>query len=150
MERQAEAVFAHLDRLGDGSMLEGAFQGIESGWFQGEIAESAYELERKLNDGRHLMVGVNVATAGGDQELEILRIGPEVEEAQLKRLAQVKADRDGAAVDAALARVRTEAAEPDVNLMPVLIDAVSTQATVGEIVGALADVFGRYRENPVI
>jgi methylmalonyl-CoA mutase N-terminal domain/subunit len=96
------------------------------------------------------MVGVNVATAGGDQELEILRIGPEVEEAQLKRLAQVKADRDGAAVDAALARVRTEAAEPDVNLMPVLIDAVSTQATVGEIVGALADVFGRYRENPVI
>jgi methylmalonyl-CoA mutase N-terminal domain/subunit len=150
MERQAEAVFAHLDRLGDGSMLEGVFQGIESGWFQGEIAESAYELERKLNDGRHLMVGVNVATAGGDHELEILRIGPEVEEAQLKRLAQAKADRDGAAVDAALARVRTEAAEPDVNLMPVLIDAVSTQATVGEIVGALADVFGRYRENPVI
>jgi methylmalonyl-CoA mutase N-terminal domain/subunit len=150
MERQAEAVFAHLDRLGGGSMLEGVFQGIESGWFQGEIAESAYELERKLNDGRHLMVGVNVATAGGDQELEILRIGPEVEEAQLKRLAQVKADRDGAAVDTALASVRADAAEPDVNLMPGLIDAVATQATVGEIVGALADVFGRYREHPVI
>jgi methylmalonyl-CoA mutase, N-terminal domain len=150
MERQAEAVFGHLDRLGGGSMLEGVFQGIESGWFQGEIAESAYELERKLNDGRHLMVGVNVATAGGDQELEILRIGPEVEEAQLKRLAQVKADRDGATVDTALARVRANAAEPDVNLMPGLIDAVATRATVGEIVGALADVFGRYREDPVI
>jgi methylmalonyl-CoA mutase N-terminal domain/subunit len=150
IERQAEAVFAHLDQLGDGSLLEGVFQAIESGWFQGEIAESAYELERKLNDGRHLLVGVNVATAGGDQELEILRIGPEVEEAQLKRLARVKADRDGGAVDAALARIRVDAAEPDVNLMPGLIDAVSTQATVGEIVGALADVFGRYREDPVI
>ena len=150
MERQAEKVFAHLDRVGDGSLLEGVFQAIESGWFQGEIAESAYELERKLNDGRHLLVGVNVATTGGDQELDILRIGPEVEEAQLKRLARVKADRDGAAVEAALARVRTDAAEPDVNLVPGLIDAVSTQATVGEIVGALADVFGRYREDPVI
>jgi methylmalonyl-CoA mutase, N-terminal domain len=150
MERQAEEVFAYLDRLGDGSLLEGVFQAIESGWFQGEIAESAYELERKLNDGRHLLVGVNVATTGGDQELDILRIGPEVEEAQLKRLARVKADRDSADVEAALARVRADAAEPDVNLMPGLIDAVSTQATVGEIVGALADVFGRYREDPVI
>ena len=136
--------------LGDGSLLEGVFQAIESGWFLGEIAESAYELERKVNDGRHLLVGVNVATTGGDQELEILRIGPEVEEAQLKRLARVKADRDSAAVDAALAQIRADAAEPEVNLMPGLIDAVSTQATVGEIVGALADVFGRYRETPVI
>jgi methylmalonyl-CoA mutase N-terminal domain/subunit len=150
MERRAEAVFAHLDRLGGGSLLEGVFQAIESGWFQGEIAESAYELERKLNDGRHLLVGVNVATTGGDREVEVLRIGPEVEEMQLKRLARAKADRDGAAVDAALTRVRADAGEPDVNLMPGLIDAVSTQATVGEIVGALADVFGRYREDPVI
>jgi methylmalonyl-CoA mutase, N-terminal domain len=150
MERQAEAVFDHLDRLGDGSLLEGVFRAIESGWFQSEIAESAYELERKLNDGRHLLVGVNVATQGGDQQPEILRIGPEVEETQLKRLARVKGDRDDAAVDAALARIRVDADEPDVNLMPGLVDAVSTHATVGEVVGALADVFGRYREDPVI
>jgi methylmalonyl-CoA mutase N-terminal domain/subunit len=149
MERQAEAVFAHLERLGDGSLLEGVFRGIESGWFQSEIAESAYELERKLNDGRHLVVGVNVATQGGDEVPEILRIGPEVEEAQLKRLSRVKADRDAAAV-AALARVRADAADADVNLVPSFLDAVSTQATVGEIVGALADVFGRHREVPVI
>src|ERR687898_127605 len=150
MERQAEAVFAHLDRPGNGSPPEGGFPAIESGWFQGEIAESAYELERKLNDGRHLLVGVNVATQGGDEHPDILRIGPEVEEAQLKRLAQVKAERDDSAVDAGLARVRADAAEPDVNLMPTLIDAVATHATVGEIVGALADVFGRHREDPVI
>jgi methylmalonyl-CoA mutase N-terminal domain/subunit len=150
LERQAEAVFAYLDALGDGSLLEGVFRAIESGWFQGEIAESAYQLERKLNDGRHLVVGVNVATQGGDDQPDILRIGPEVEETQLKRLARVKGDRDGAAVDAALARVRADAAEPDVNLMPGLIEAVGTHATVGEIVGALADVFGRHREDPVI
>src|SRR5262245_63071372 len=114
MERRAEAVFAHLDRLGYGSLLEGVLRGIESGWFQGEIAESAYQLERKLNDGRHLLVGVNVATQDGDEAPEILRIGPEVEEAQLKRLALVKADRDDAAVDAALARVRSDAADPEI------------------------------------
>jgi methylmalonyl-CoA mutase N-terminal domain/subunit len=93
---------------------------------------------------------VNVATQGGDGQPDILRIGPEVEEEQLKRLARVKADRDGSAVDAALARVRSDAAAPDVNLMPGLIEAVTTHATVGEIVGALADVFGRHREDPVI
>jgi methylmalonyl-CoA mutase, N-terminal domain len=151
LERRAEQVFSHLEHLGDGSMLEGVLRAVENGWFQREIADSAYELERKLNDGRHLLVGVNTATEGNDEPPpEILHIGPEVEEAQLKRLAQVKADRDGEAVEAALARVRADAADSDVNLMPALLEAVATQATVGEIVGALADVFGRYREDPVI
>jgi methylmalonyl-CoA mutase N-terminal domain/subunit len=151
MERRAEEVFAHLDRLGDGSMREGVLRAVEEGWFQREIADSAYELERKLNDGRHLLVGVNTATEGNDEAPpEILRIGPEVEESQLKRLAQVKSDRDGDRVDAALARVRADAAEPTVNLMPALVDAVTTQATVGEIMNALAEVFGRHREEPVI
>jgi methylmalonyl-CoA mutase, N-terminal domain len=151
LERRAEQVFSHLEHLGDGSMLEGVLRAVENGWFQREIADSAYELERKLNDGRHLLVGVNTATEGNDEPPpEILHIGPEVEEAQLKRLAQVKADRDGEAVEVALTRVRADAADPDVNLMPALLEAVATQATVGEIVGALADVFGRYREDPVI
>jgi methylmalonyl-CoA mutase N-terminal domain/subunit len=151
MERRAEEVFAHLDRLGDGSIREGVLRAIEEGWFQREITDSAYELERKLNDGRHLVVGVNTATEGNDEPLpELLHIGPKVEEAQLKRLAEVKSDRNADQVDAALARVRSDAADPAVNLMPVLLDAVTTRATVGEIAGALADVFGRYREDPVI
>jgi methylmalonyl-CoA mutase, N-terminal domain len=151
LERRAEQVFSHLDRLGDGSMLEGVLRAVEDGWFQRAIADSAYELERKVNDGRHLLVGVNIATEGNDEPPpEILHIGPEVEEAQLKRLAQVKADRDGDAVEAALARVRADAADSAVNLMPALLEAVATQATVGEIVDALADVCGRYREDPVI
>ena len=64
MERQAEAMFAHVDELGGGSMLEGALVGVEQGWFQGEIAQAAYDIERKLNDGRHVMVGVNALLRG--------------------------------------------------------------------------------------
>jgi methylmalonyl-CoA mutase N-terminal domain/subunit len=151
VEAHAEELFAHLDALGDGSMLEGVLRGIEEGWFQGEIADSAYELERKLNDGRHVVVGVTDFFDGNDEPPpEILRIGPEAEELQLKRLAAVKHDRNSERVDGALARVRADAADPAVNLMPALLDAVATHATVGEIMNALAEVFGRHREQPAI
>jgi methylmalonyl-CoA mutase N-terminal domain/subunit len=151
MERRAEAVFEHLDALGDGSMLEGVFRGVENGWFQREIVDSAYTLERKLNSGRHLVVGVNTAFEGNDEPPpEILRIGPEVEEEQLKRLARVRADRDTELVRTALDAVRRTASEPTANVMPALIDAVRVYATEGEIIDALADEFGRYVETPVI
>jgi len=83
LERQAELVFAHLDELGEGSMLEGVYAGIDNGYFQGEIAEAAYQLEKKINTGRRVVVGVNRFTDGDDQPLEVLLIGPEVEERQL-------------------------------------------------------------------
>src|SRR5829696_5497174 len=66
VERQAEEVFAHLDELGHGSMLEGCIQGIEDNWFQGRIADSAYELERAFNEGRRTIVGVSAFTDGND------------------------------------------------------------------------------------
>ena len=113
MERQAEAIFAHVEELGGGSMLEGALVGIEQGWYQSEISQAAYDLERKLNDGRHTMVGVTDFFEGNDEPPpDILQIGRECEEQQLKRLAAVKADRNADAVDAALARLRADAAEP--------------------------------------
>jgi methylmalonyl-CoA mutase N-terminal domain/subunit len=151
MERRADAVFEHLDQLGGGSMLEGVLQAVEGGWFQREIADAAYELERKVNDGRHMVVGVTDFFEGNDDAPpEILRIGPEVEEAQLKRLATVRADRDDDAVQRSLAAVRTVAGEPTANVMPALVDAVQVYASVGEITNALADVLGRYTETPVI
>jgi len=144
-------MFTHLDELGEGSMLEGAVRGVENGWFQREIVDSAYELERKLNSERHLMVGVNTAFEGNDEPPpDILRIGPEVEEAQIKRLAKVRADRDDEQVRVALEAVRAAATEPTTNVMPSLIDAVNVYATEGEIINALADVFGRYVEKPVV
>jgi len=151
LEQQAEATFAALDELGDGSMLEGVLQGIETGWFQRAIADSAYELERKRNDGRHVIVGVTDFLEGSEEDPpELLRIGPEVEEQQLKRLAATKAERDDRRVRDALDAVRADAAEPAANVMPALLDAVRAYATIGEIMGALADVFGRYTEAPVI
>ena len=132
-------------------MLEGVYAGIDSGWFQGEIADSAYQFERQLNRGERVLVGANSFTEGSDDSsLEILQITAEQEQQQVKRLGAVKADRDDAAVGAALARVRDDAAQPEVNLMPALIDAVRTYATEGEIMTTLAEVFGRYVETPVI
>jgi methylmalonyl-CoA mutase N-terminal domain/subunit len=151
MERQAEVIFAHIDELGEGSMLEGAIRGIEENWFQGELAESAYRLERKFNEGRRIVVGVNRFTEGNDEQLDdLLEITGEDEERQIKRLAAVKASRDEAAVTAALGRLAAEAAQPEVNLMPTIIDAVKTYATLGEIMSTLAGVFGRHIEVPSI
>jgi len=151
LEAQAEAIFATLADRGDGSILEGVYAGIDDGWFQGEIAEAAYQFERKLNRGRRVLVGANAFTeAGDDPPLELLRITHEHEQAQVKRLGAVKADRDAEAVRVALEAVRADAARAEVNLMPALIRAVSTYATEGEIMGTLAEVFGRHVEVPVI
>ena len=151
MERRALVVLEHLDQLGRGSMLEGVLAGVESGWFQREIAESAYRFEQKMATGRRVMVGVNRFTEeGGDARPPILSIGPEVERRQVERLASVRAARDGRAVQEALSRVSLTAASPDANLMPALFTAAEARATVGEIVGALEAVFGRYVEAPAV
>jgi methylmalonyl-CoA mutase N-terminal domain/subunit len=150
LEGEAEQAFARLDQLGDGSMLEGVYAGIETGWFQGEIAEAAYQLERKISSGRRVVVGVNRFTEADDDPLAILTIGPEVEERQLKRLDTVRGSRRTAQVQDALARVARDAADPAVNLMPAMLEAVRAYATLGEIVAALEGVFGRWREDPVI
>jgi methylmalonyl-CoA mutase N-terminal domain/subunit len=151
LERQAEELFAHIEDTGAGSMLDGVVPGVEEGWFQGEIADSAYELERKLNSGKHVVVGVNACFEGNDEPPPpTLRIGPEVEDEQRRRLEKTKRDRNTRAVDQSLARLRSEAADAEANLMPALLDAVRTHATLGEVVGALADVFGRWVEHPRI
>jgi methylmalonyl-CoA mutase, N-terminal domain len=150
IEAEAEAMFDHIDKTGEGSMLEGAFQLIDSGWYQGAIADAAYDFEKKINAGRRIVVGVNDFTEGnGEGQMDLLKITPEDEQRQIKRLGQVKADRNQAAVDEALVDLR-RAAETDANLMPHLIDTVRAHATLGEIMANLAEVFGRYQEKPFI
>ncbi len=151
VERQAEELFAEIIEFGNGSMLDGVIKGIEDNWFQGRIADSAYDLERRFNHGERIVVGVNGFTEGNDEEqMPLLRITGEDEARQRKRLAEVRADRDDAKVQAALARVRAEAADPEINLMPALIDAVNDYATLGELMAAMGDVFGRHVEVPTI
>jgi methylmalonyl-CoA mutase N-terminal domain/subunit len=151
MERQAEEVFEHLLELGDGSILEGAYEGIDNGYFVGQIADSAYRFEREVNAGRRIIVGVNAFTDGNEDRVDdTLRIDPAVEEYQLRRLANVRSERDATAVEDALDALAISATDPSRNLMPPLIEAVRAHATEGEVVGALEAVFGTYVERIVV
>ncbi|HVC69334.1 MAG TPA: methylmalonyl-CoA mutase family protein [Acidimicrobiales bacterium] len=150
LEAQAEEIFSHLEAKGDGSILEGVLRAIEQGWFQDEIAQSSADYERKLNDGRQVLVGVNQFQEPDEPEADILYIGPEAEALQRRRLADVKANRDEGVVHRVLARVRQDAACPEVNVMPGLIEAVLAYATVGEIMSALGQVFGTWTERAVV
>ncbi len=149
VERQAEEIFAHIEELGSGSMLEGAIKGIEENWFQGRISDSAFELERKVNEGRRIIVGVNAFTEGNEEEqIPLLRITNEDEQRQRKRLDAVRDRRDESKVNAVLERLRAEAADPEINLMPTLIEAAQAYATLGEIMSTMGSVFGRHVEVP--
>ncbi len=150
MERQAEAIFAHLDDIGNGSILEGVYAGIDNGYFVGEIADSAYRFEREVNNGNRIIVGVNEFTDGDDGDKELLRINAEVEEYQLKRLADVKLARNDDDVARTLAAVTETAKDPAANLMPAILDAVRTYATLEEIVMAMETEFGTYVEKAII
>jgi methylmalonyl-CoA mutase N-terminal domain/subunit len=151
IEAQAEEIFAQLDEMGEGSMLEGAIRGIDENWFQGRIADSAYDLERRFNEGRRTVVGVNAFTAGNDDEqIPLLKITNEDEGRQRARLDAVRTDRNQEAVDKVLAKLATEAADPEINLMPTLIEASHAYATLGEMMGTMAGVFGRHVEVPTI
>ena len=151
MERRAEAVFAHLDELGRGSILEGVYAGIENGYFVGEIADASYWFEREVNAGRRVVVGVNRFTDGDDEDTpDLLRIEQDTEDYQLKRLDAVKRARSQPGVDAALAEVSRAAADGSANLMPPIIDAVRAYATEEEICEAMASVFGTYTEKVIV
>ena len=151
MERQAEAIFDHLDDLGNGSILEGTFNGIENGYFVGEIADAAYRFEREVNSGRRIIVGVNDFTDGDNPEdRNLLRIGAETEEYQLKRLNDVKTRRNQEHVNSALSEITAVASDPTRNLMPAIIAAVKTYATEEEIANAMEVVFGTYVEKAIV
>ena len=151
MARQAEAIFAEIEGMGEGSMLEGCIRGIEENWFQGRIAESAYNLERSFNRGTRVVVGVNDFTEGNDDaDLEILRITNADERKQVGRLNDVRRDRDESKVLLALEELTRDALDPEVNLMPALINASRAYVTVGEMMGAMEKVFGRHVEVPTL
>jgi methylmalonyl-CoA mutase N-terminal domain/subunit len=146
LEAEAEAIFARIREMSpDGSMTDGILQGIENGWFTGEIAEAAFGYQQKLEKGDKKIVGVNAHTGTVAQPLEILRISPEVEREQVKLLAARRAGRDQRAVDATLSAL-VAAARTDANLVPPMLDAARAEATLGEICGVLRTEWGIYTE----
>jgi methylmalonyl-CoA mutase N-terminal domain/subunit len=147
MDEQVSALLEHVDRLGAGSMLAGVLRGIDEGWFQTALADSAYEFEKAVTSGERGIVGVNRFVSDDEDRLDILRIPADVEREQCRRVAEVRAGRDAAAVAAALAAV-ADAARGDGDLMVPIIAACRVRATEGEIVDAMQAVFGGYREPP--
>ncbi len=141
-DRIEAEVWAYLARIDD---FGGALEGIEQGFQQREIQESAYRLQRQLETKDRVVVGVNQFTTEADRPPDILRIDPEVGRKRAASLAALRARRDNAAVRAALDRIR-DAASTDENMMPLLLDAVEAYATVGEICGVLREEWGEYHE----
>jgi methylmalonyl-CoA mutase, N-terminal domain len=148
LEAEAEEIFARILAMSpDNSMTGGILRGIEEGWFSSEIAEASFAYQKKLEKGDKKVVGVNCHTDTAEQPLEILRISHEVEREQVASLRQRRADRDQAAVDAALTAV-IEAARSTQNMVPPILDAARAEATLGEICGALREEWGDYSEPP--
>ncbi|GDY32390.1 acyl-CoA mutase large subunit family protein [Gandjariella thermophila] len=155
LEAEAEKIFDRIREMARravpdgrypiGEMTSGILRGIEDGWFTGEIAEAAFAHQRALEKGEKKMVGVNVATESGEDDLEILRISHEIEREQNRVLARRRAERDQAAVDRALAAM-VEVARTDGNLIEPMLDAVRAEATLGEICDALRAEWGVYTE----
>jgi methylmalonyl-CoA mutase N-terminal domain/subunit len=134
---------AHVERLG------GIVEAVKSGAIQAEVARQAYLFEQKILSGEISKVAVNrhVAPAGetAAPELELYSFDPQVQEAQRAKLRQLRAQRDGGTVTRALERLRDETRSSG-NLMEPILDAVRAYATLGEMAGALKDVFGEHKE----
>jgi len=139
LEREAEAIFEEIDAIG------GVVPGIESGYFQAQIAASARRSQGEIEAGQQTIVGVNRFVESDEPPIEILKIGEEAAAKQESRLAALRARRDSGAVEAALDRL-TEAARVEENVMPPMMDAVRAYATLGEIRLALEKVYGRFKE----
>src|SRR3954453_18316249 len=143
LERQAYAYFARIDELG------GMVDAVKQSFPQREIADAAFELQTEIDSGRRWLIGVNPYRHEDDGAIPTLRIDPGLERKQVERVKAVRARRDGAGVERELGRLRAAAAREGENLMPLLLDAARAHCTEGEIVTALQDVWGDYRETPV-
>ncbi|HLJ02905.1 MAG TPA: methylmalonyl-CoA mutase family protein, partial [Solirubrobacteraceae bacterium] len=142
LEQQAYEYFAKIDELG------GMVEAVKQGFPQREIADAAFRLQMDIDAGRRVVVGVNAHTEGDEAKTPTLRIDPALERKQVQRLHAVRATRDDAAVQDALAELRRAAAREQ-NLMPLLLAATRVHASEGEMVAALQEVWGDYREQPV-
>jgi methylmalonyl-CoA mutase N-terminal domain/subunit len=143
LEREAQAIMDRVDDLG------GAVAAIESGYMQAEIQEAAVTYQREIETRDRLIVGVNDFTEGDEEPTAIFRPNTTVGDAQVVRLAQVRAGRDNAAVEAALQHLRAAARGED-PLMPPILEAVRAYASMGEMCGVLREEWGEYRPPTVV
>ena len=139
LEREAEALFAEIASIG------GVVCGIENGWFQRQIAQSAAAFQRQVEMGEQVIVGVNEFVSDDDHPVEILKVSNDAEDQQRQRMARVRRERDNALVERRLETLR-QAAESDQNVIGPMLDCARAYATLYEIRLALERVWGAYRE----
>jgi methylmalonyl-CoA mutase N-terminal domain/subunit len=137
MEKGARDYFYRIGQAG------GMIAALEAGFFRREIADAAFVYQREVDARRKLIVGVNAFQEADEKPIETLVVDHAVEREQVESLGRLKAGRDGGEVRRHLDEVRRAAADGR-NLMPVLLDAARARCTVGEVMNALVDVFGRY------
>jgi len=140
IERQVAAYFERIEAMG------GMLAAIERGWVQQEIQNAAYETQRAIDSGEAAVVGVNRFTREQEPGIPTVRIDEALERKQVERVRALRARRDAGAWQASVERVR-QAARSGANLMPAILQAVESYATVGEIASALREVFGEYQES---
>jgi len=143
IDAEASAYLEKIDAVG------GMLSAIESGYVQGQIQKAAYEFQRSVERKEQIVVGVNEFAANGERQIPTLRVDPEIERTQVARVQALRAKRDAARTHAALAELERVASATE-NLLPAILSAVESYATVGEISDTLRRVFGEYRESVVI
>jgi methylmalonyl-CoA mutase, N-terminal domain len=146
IESRAREYIDKIDALG------GAINAIERGYVQQEIGDAAYAYQQSVERADQIVVGVNKFTVESETPMEILRVDPAIEQRQRERLAQLRATRDNGKVSEALTRIESAARNPvpGESLIPLFIDAVEHEATLGEICKVLRGVFGEYRPDALI
>jgi methylmalonyl-CoA mutase N-terminal domain/subunit len=143
LERQAYEYFDRIEQLG------GVIPAIEKNFFQAEIAEASFRYQSEVEAHQRVIVGVNRYELEDEQPIEILRIDPTLERKQIERVQALRARRDSTAVEAALTRLKEDAARDDRNLMEPIMAASAAYVTMGEMCDALREVWGVWRETPV-
>jgi len=136
-------VFDYLERI---EKIGGALRAIEMGWIQEEIAESAYKAQKRIERKEDIVVGVNMFTEGEEMKPETIYLKPEIEENQKRRLEEFKKSRDESLVKSSL-EILKEKARGKENLIPFVLEALRKNATLGEIVSSLKEVFGVYQPS---
>ncbi|MBN1503681.1 MAG: methylmalonyl-CoA mutase family protein [Candidatus Eisenbacteria bacterium] len=143
LEKEAYDYFDKIESMG------GVVKAIDRGFFQKEIADAAYEYQKKIEQKKAIVVGVNEYVIEDEEiEIPILKIDPEVERIQVGRVRALREKRDNGLVKTRLEALKKAAAGPD-NLMPLILEAARAYATLGEIIQVLKEVFGEYKERPI-
>ncbi|MCP2606575.1 methylmalonyl-CoA mutase family protein [Candidatus Aminicenantes bacterium AC-708-I09] len=139
-------VWDYLNKIEE---IGGMKKAIETGFIQREIQESAYSFQKKIEKKEEIIVGVNEFKSEHEKiNFELLQVPPEIEKAQIKRLEEVKRERDNYKVKEKLSKLKNSAYEKE-NLIPYIIDAVKAYATIGEIIDSLKEVFGDYKHTAI-